>query len=70
MNIQTARRGEKRVEKLQIMVADSELALIDNWRFENRHPNRSAAVRALIFLGMEFAKSRPDDAAAVLKSLR
>jgi metal-responsive CopG/Arc/MetJ family transcriptional regulator len=44
---------EKRVVKLQIMLNDSELEAIDDWRFENRAASRSAAVRALIFESLE-----------------
>lgn len=60
---------EKRVEKLQIMVADSELGLIDDWRFANRAASRSAAIRSLIFLGLELSKQHPDQAAKLLQSL-
>ena len=60
---------EKRVEKLQIMVADSELAMIDDWRFEQRSPSRSAAIRSLIFLGIEFSKNNPEQAAALIEQL-
>lgn len=52
----------KRVEKLQIMVADEELARIDDWRFENRAPSRSAAIRTLILLGMRFSEAHSDEA--------
>lgn len=61
--------SEKRVEKLQIMVADSELAMIDDWRFENRAASRSAAIRSLIFLGLELSKAEPDLAAKLLEAL-
>lgn len=44
---------EKRVVKLQIMLNDSELEAIDDWRFENRAASRSAAVRELIFESLE-----------------
>jgi hypothetical protein len=60
---------EKRVEKLQIMVADSELAMIDDWRFENRAASRSAAIRSLIYLGLELTKSDPDAAVKLLDQL-
>lgn len=40
--------NEKRVVKLQIHVSESELKLIDDWRFSNRAPSRSFAVRELI----------------------
>lgn len=66
-NKQTA--PEKRVEKLQIMVADSELEMIDDWRFENRAASRSAAIRSLIYLGIELSKGDPKKAEDLLKTL-
>lgn len=59
MNQSKPPSAEKRVEKLQIMVADSELSMIDDWRFENRAASRSAAIRTLVFLGIEMAKADP-----------
>ncbi|MEQ8709698.1 MAG: hypothetical protein RIC36_11940 [Rhodospirillales bacterium] len=44
---------EKRVVKLQVMLNDSELEEIDDWRFENRAASRSAAVRELIFESLQ-----------------
>ncbi len=60
---------EKRVEKLQIMVADSELSMIDDWRFENRAASRSAAIRSLIYLGLELTKSNPEQVGKLLEQL-
>ncbi len=42
----------KRTEKIQIMLDDDELAVIDDWRFENRVPSRAAAIRELIRRGL------------------
>ncbi len=42
----------KRTEKLQIMLDDDELKLIDDWRFEHRMPTRAAAIRELIRRGL------------------
>ncbi len=42
----------KRVERLQIMITEDELAALDNWRFNARMPSRSAAVRELIRRGL------------------
>lgn len=42
----------KRTEKLQIMLDDEELKLIDDWRFEHRMPTRAAAIRELIRRGL------------------
>ncbi|HEY3949860.1 hypothetical protein [Phenylobacterium sp.] len=41
-----------RGERLQIMLTDSELAALDDWRFERRMPSRAAAVRELLRLGL------------------
>ena len=42
----------KRTEKLQIMLDDEELKVIDDWRFEHRMPTRAAAIRELIRRGL------------------
>jgi len=39
---------EKRIVKLQLLLTDSELRKIDDYRYENRVPSRSAAVRILL----------------------
>jgi hypothetical protein len=41
-----------RGERLQIMLAEDELAAIDNWRFERRMPSRASAIRELIRRGL------------------
>ena len=46
----------KRTEKIQVMLDDSELAAIDDWRFENRVPSRAAAIRELIRRGLLTSK--------------
>ncbi|PQA89364.1 hypothetical protein [Hyphococcus luteus] len=69
MNSDKTSAPEKRVEKLQIMVADSELAMIDDWRFENRAASRSAAIRSLIYLGLELTKSDPEKVSQLLDQL-
>jgi len=56
----------KRVEKLQIMVADEELEQIDDWRFDNRAPSRSAAIRTLILLGMRYCERHGDEVKSFL----
>jgi hypothetical protein len=61
---------EKRLSKLQILVTDTELQNIDDWRFDNRAENRSSAVRELIALGLMMTKDRPDEAEERLKLLR
>ena len=42
----------KRAERLQIMLTEEEVRRVEEWRFENRMPTRSAAVRALMNLGL------------------
>jgi len=61
-------RIQKRVEKLQIMMADAEVEMIDTWRFENRAASRSAAVRSLILLGLRYADEHGVDARKILES--
>ena len=41
-----------RGERLQIMLSPEELAVVDNFRFQNRMPSRAAAVRELFKLGL------------------
>ncbi len=44
--------GGKRTEKLQVMLNESEIKAIEDWRFENRLPSRAAAIRELISRGL------------------
>jgi len=44
--------GESETERLHIKITADELKAIDDWRFENRMPSRSEAVRRLIQLGL------------------
>jgi hypothetical protein len=41
-----------RPERLQLMLSGEELAALDEWRFANRMPSRSAAVRELLRRGL------------------
>ena len=41
-----------RGERLQIMLTEDELRLVDDWRFGARMPSRSAAVRELLKRGL------------------
>ena len=41
-----------RGERLQIMLAEEELALVDDFRFKRRMPSRAAAVRELFKRGL------------------
>lgn len=50
----TAFNGQdsKRTEKLQLMMDEIEINIIDDWRFENRMPSRAAAIRELLRRGL------------------
>lgn len=63
-------RPEKRLVKLQILVTDTELANLDDWRFENRAENRSSAVRELMAIGLELSGSHADEIRDFLNELR
>jgi len=41
-----------RVERLQIMLTEDELVVIDDWRFERQMPSRAAAIRELLQRGL------------------
>ena len=56
---------DKRAERLQVMLTAEEVRLVEEWRFENRMPSRSAAVRALMNLGLR-ARSTVVDETALL----
>lgn len=43
---------DTRDERLQIMLSQEELRLVDDFRFKYRMPTRAAAVRELLKLGM------------------
>lgn len=42
----------KRTEKLQLMLDETELKAIDDWRFQHRMPTRAAAIRELLRRGL------------------
>lgn len=44
--------GRERLIRLQIMLDDTELEAIENWRFKTRMPSRAAAVRELMRRGL------------------
>lgn len=56
------RAGWDRPERLQIMLSEEELGLIDDWRFNRRMPSRAAAVRELLRRGLETDQLQRDDA--------
>ena len=41
-----------RVERLQIMLTEDELTVIDDWRFGRQMPSRAAAIRELLQRGL------------------
>ena len=43
----------RRGERLQIMLTDTELVAIDDWRFSKRMPSRASAVRELLKRGLQ-----------------
>jgi hypothetical protein len=52
-----------RIIRLQIMLDETELEAIENWRFKTRMPSRAAAVRELLRRGLtaegfKFANTR------------
>lgn len=56
---------EKRAERLQVMLTAEEVRMVEEWRFRNRMPSRSAAVRALMNLGLR-ANANVVDRSALL----
>lgn len=42
----------KRGERLQIMLTDEELTVLDTWRFAKRMPSRASAIRELLKRGL------------------
>jgi len=43
---------QNRGERLQVMLTEEELALLDDWRFSRRMPSRAAAIRELLKRGL------------------
>ncbi len=46
-----------RNERLQIMLDEQELEVLDEWRFENRMPSRAAAIRELLRRGLLYKEA-------------
>lgn len=44
--------NQARGERLQIMLTESELTALDDWRFKRQMPSRAAAVRELLRRGL------------------
>ena len=53
-------RRQKRSERLQVMLLESELKVIDEWRFDNRIPTRAAAIRELLRQGLVASGYQPE----------
>lgn len=53
----------KRAERLQVMLTADEVRMVEEWRFQNRMPSRSAAVRALMNLGLRANSTVVDESA-------
>ncbi len=49
---------EPKTERVQLMMTPSEVRAIDDWSFESRIRGRSEAIRRLIELGLEAAKTK------------
>jgi len=47
-----AKNGRSRGERLQIMLSDEELKLLDEFRFEKHMPSRASAIRELLKRGL------------------
>lgn len=48
--------GDSETERLQVKITADEVRAIEDWRYENRVPSRSEAVRRLIQIGLETSK--------------
>lgn len=46
--------GDSETERLHMKITAEELAAIDDWRYENRVPSRSEAVRRLVQVALRF----------------
>jgi len=44
--------GEGETERLHVKISEQELTAIDDWRYANRIPSRSEAVRRLVQVGL------------------
>jgi hypothetical protein len=53
--------GLSRETRLQIMLDDTELAAIDDWRFKHRMPSRAAAIRDLLRRGLQAQRGADTD---------
>lgn len=61
--------GESDTERLHLKITSDEIAAIDDWRYANRVPSRSEAVRRLVQIGLRAQRALPSvtkDTAEVL----
>ena len=56
----TPKENLTRGERLQIMLDDTELKALDDFRYKNRMPSRAAAVRELLRRGLAGVGYAPD----------
>ncbi len=57
--------GDSETERLHIKITADEVTQIDDWRYENRVPSRSEAVRRLVQMALTFDRNRLDLIAAI-----
>jgi len=50
--------GDSETERLHIKITADEVSQIDDWRYENRVPSRSEAVRRLVQMALAFDRNR------------
>ncbi|MCO5083950.1 MAG: hypothetical protein M9955_20120 [Rhizobiaceae bacterium] len=60
--------GESETERLHLKITADEIEAIDDWRYANRVPSRSEAVRRLVQIALKFDRSA-DDLASHAKQL-
>jgi len=51
--------GDTETERMQLKITAAEVEAIDDWRFENRIPSRSEAVRRLCQIGVQTSSATP-----------
>jgi hypothetical protein len=51
--------GDSETERLHVKITSDEIRAIDDWRFANRVPSRSEAVRCLIKIALARKEETP-----------
>lgn len=54
------RLGDSESQRLQMVITEDEVRAIDNWRFANRVPSRSEAIRRLVQIGLRMEREIPE----------